>query len=68
MLHCVLGALSGASFAHLGAKRAYGLHVIVATGDRRRSKATYFGAFHIQFDAANLCFGVILLETSARAL
>ena len=68
MLHCVLGALSGASLAHLCAKRAHRLHVVVAARDRRRGKAAHVGAFHVQRDAANHCFGVVLLETGAGAL
>ena len=68
MLHCVLGALSGASLAYLGAKRAHCLHVDVAARNRRRSKAAHVGAFHVQRDAANHCFRVVLLETGAGAL
>ena len=68
MLHCVLGALSGTSFANLGAKRTHRLHVVVSTRNRRCGQAAYIGAFHVQFDAANHCFGVVLLEAGAGAL
>lgn len=68
MLHRVLGALSGASFAHLGAKRAHRLHVVVAARDRRRGKAAHIGAFQVQRDATNHGFGVLLLKASAGAL
>ena len=68
MRHRVLGALSGASFAHLGAKRAHRLDVGVAARDRRCGQAAYIGAFHVQCDAANHGFGVVLLETGAGAL
>ncbi|HEY5580354.1 MAG TPA: hypothetical protein VIK56_04185 [Rhodoferax sp.] len=68
MLHRVLGALSGASFAYLGAKRAHRLHVVVAARDRRRGKAAHIGAFQVQRDATNHCFGVLLLKASAGAL
>ena len=68
MRHCVLGALSGASLAHLCAKRAHRLHVVVAARDRRRGKPAHIGTFHVQCDAANHCFGVVLLQTGASAL
>jgi len=68
MLHRVFGALTGATFAHLGAKRTYRLHVVVAARDRRRGKAAHIGALQVQRDAANHCFGVVLLEAGAGAL
>jgi len=68
MRHRVLRALSGASFAHLGAKRAHRFHVVVAARDRRRGKAAHIGAFHVQRNTANHGFGVLLLKASAGAL
>lgn len=68
MRHRVLGALSGASFTHLGAKGTHRLHVLVAARDRRRGKTAHIGAFHVQRDATNHCFGVLLLNASAGAL
>ena len=68
MRHGVFDAFSGANFAHLGAKRAHCLHVVVAARDRRRGKAAHIGALHVQRDAANHCFGVVFLEAGAGAL
>jgi hypothetical protein len=68
MLHQVLGALNGARFTHLGAKRTYRLHVDIAAGNRCRGKAAYIGAFQIQSDAVNHPFWITLLETGVGAL
>ncbi len=68
MLHRVLGALSGASFTHLGAKGTHRIQVLVAARDRRSSKTAHIGAFHVQRNATNHCFGVLLLKASAGAL
>jgi hypothetical protein len=68
MLHRVFGALTGATFAHLGAKRTDRLHVVVTACDRRGGKAAHIGALQVQRDATNHCFGVLLFKASAGAL
>lgn len=68
MGHCVLDAFSSTGSAHLGAKRARRLHVVVAARDRRRGKAAHIGAFQVKRDATNHGFGVLLLQASTGAL
>jgi len=42
--------------------------VLIAARDRRSGKPAYVGAFHVQRDTANHCFGIVLLETGAGTL
>jgi hypothetical protein len=67
MRHGVLGAFSGAGFAHLGAKHAHCIHVVVAARDRCCGKAAHICALHIPRNATNHCFGVVLLKAGASA-
>ena len=68
MHHGVLATFGSAVLANLGTEQAHRFHMGVAARDGSCGKPAYVRALHVQLDAVDHGFGVIFLETRARAL